>query len=241
MYYFLKCENSICSLDAGEESSAECFWDIPVSAQSKFGHFAGASYCKDSEMESYPDSLFGTMLKPSTDCLGVERLMLSAPESHASESVQPGVAVASSTKTIIQRFSESFAKFSHPRFSWKTPHYLFTGDCQVFCGTWPQWGLMENGECWGLATPDFHTSEYAGGDCLPTPSGVNGGTNHTMGRLDEWGGSSNRFRGTRIGSLCLPEFEELLMGWPVTWTELMPLEMVRFQQWLDLHGKLSHD
>jgi hypothetical protein len=71
---------------------------------------------------------------------------------------------------------------------------------------------------------------------LPTPSGVNGGNNHTMGRVDEWGGSSNPLRGTVIGSMCSPEFEELVMGWPVTWTELTPLETDRFQAWCASHG-----
>jgi hypothetical protein len=76
---------------------------------------------------------------------------------------------------------------------------------------------------------------------LPTPSGVNGGKNHTMGRVDEWGGSSNPLRGTVIGSLCSPEFEELVMGWPVTWTELMPLGMDRFRLWLQTHGEFFHN
>jgi hypothetical protein len=71
---------------------------------------------------------------------------------------------------------------------------------------------------------------------LPTPSGVNAGKNHTMGRIDEWGGSSNSLRGTVIGYLCLPEFEEMVMGWPITWTALTPLETDRFHAWLLQHG-----
>jgi hypothetical protein len=34
-----------------------------------------------------------------------------------------------------------------------------------------------------------------------------------------------------------PELAEWVMGWPVGWTELKPLAMDRFQQWLLLHGK----
>jgi hypothetical protein len=34
-----------------------------------------------------------------------------------------------------------------------------------------------------------------------------------------------------------PELAEWVMGWPVGWTELKPLEMDKFQQWLLLHGK----
>jgi len=34
-----------------------------------------------------------------------------------------------------------------------------------------------------------------------------------------------------------PELPEWLMGWPIGWTDLKPLETDRFQQWLLLHGK----
>ena len=34
-----------------------------------------------------------------------------------------------------------------------------------------------------------------------------------------------------------PEVSEGLMGWPIGWTDLQPLETGRFQQWLLLHGK----
>jgi hypothetical protein len=33
-----------------------------------------------------------------------------------------------------------------------------------------------------------------------------------------------------------PEFCEWLMGWPVGWTELKPLEMGKFQEWQQQHS-----
>lgn len=61
---------------------------------------------------------------------------------------------------------------------------------------------------------------------LPTPSGTsNGGRNHVAGRLDEWGGSTNPFRGTPLGKLHCPSFELWMMGFPGVWWELMPHEM----------------
>lgn len=61
---------------------------------------------------------------------------------------------------------------------------------------------------------------------LPTPSGTsNHGKNHVAGRLDEWGGSSNPFRGTEAGRLHLPGFELWVMGYPAAWRELMPPAM----------------
>ena len=61
------------------------------------------------------------------------------------------------------------------------------------------------------------------GQRLPTPSGTsNHGKNHVAGRLDEWGGSSNPFRGTSLGRIHCPAFELLVMGYPETWAQLMP-------------------
>lgn len=58
---------------------------------------------------------------------------------------------------------------------------------------------------------------------LPTPSGTSGGgKNHVAGRLDEWGGSSNPFRGTSLGKVHCPYFELWMMGFPEAWWALMP-------------------
>ncbi len=40
-----------------------------------------------------------------------------------------------------------------------------------------------------------------------------------------------------LGKLIHPNFVEWLMGWPVDWTGLQPLEMAKYQQWLRLHGR----
>lgn len=69
----------------------------------------------------------------------------------------------------------------------------------------------------------FTSGSASGG--LPTPSGTsNHGLNHVAGRLDEWGGSSNPFRGTNLGPVHCPGFELWVMGYPETWLEQMPPE-----------------
>jgi hypothetical protein len=63
-------------------------------------------------------------------------------------------------------------------------------------------------------------SEFLHRKTLPTP---NAGNDHWGGRLDEWGGSTNPFRGTEIGRLPLnPCWVEELMGFPIEWTALEP-------------------
>lgn len=39
-----------------------------------------------------------------------------------------------------------------------------------------------------------------------------------------------------VGGLLNPEWVEWLMGWPIGWTALQPLEMDRFREWQQQHG-----
>ncbi len=65
---------------------------------------------------------------------------------------------------------------------------------------------------------------------LPTPTGCsNGGKNHVVGRLDEWGGSSNPFRGTEIGPVRCASFEAWMMGYPMEWVSPTVLGMLSFR------------
>jgi hypothetical protein len=92
----------------------------------------------------------------------------------------------------------------------------------------PESGMMRNGTLYGLQDLE-HPILEKGRSFLPTPSGTsNHHRNHVMGRLDEWGGSPNPFRGTEIGKVRCASFEEWMMGLPMGWTELTPSEMQLF-------------
>jgi len=41
---------------------------------------------------------------------------------------------------------------------------------------------------------------------------------------------------TQVGGKLNPMWVEWLMGWPLGWTDLKPLEMDKYQKWLDEHG-----
>jgi hypothetical protein len=72
---------------------------------------------------------------------------------------------------------------------------------------------------------------------FPTPTA---GSTHSAGTMQEWGGSNNWVRkedpDLASGQLN-PEWVEWLMGWPIGWTELKPLEMDRFLEWQRQHGR----
>lgn len=96
---------------------------------------------------------------------------------------------------------------------------------RLFEVIWKRWATP-----WGqyLSKPRVRalTTGGIGGGSLPTPSGTsNHGKNHVAGRLDEWGGSSNLFRGTSLGNVHCPAFELWVMGFPDEWAQLMPPAM----------------
>ena len=42
---------------------------------------------------------------------------------------------------------------------------------------------------------------------------------------------------SQVGGQLNPPWVEWLMGWPIGWTDLRPLGMDKFQQWLRSHGE----
>ena len=207
------------------------------SALSRLIPTPGASCWPASETESCRPSQYGTTSEPSLATPGAATLTLCRPASPAPTSQRPARASESTERPADSgwKLRGSFAKYDRGSRSWRTRQCSLLEDSTEFSETWPRWGSMRSGECLARQPPDWLTAETESG-LLPTPSGVNGGKNNTMGRVDEWGGSSNPLRGTVIGYLCSPEFEELVMGWPVTWTAPTPLETARFHAWLQMHG-----
>jgi hypothetical protein len=76
----------------------------------------------------------------------------------------------------------------------------------------------------------------------PTPTAItsSGGT-----AMCKWGGSGSRekLRGMvspeELNGLLNPAWVEWLMGWPIGWTELKPLETAKYHEWLQQHSPFS--
>jgi hypothetical protein len=184
---------------------------------------------------------FGLTSTPLTEQYGGELLTLYLAGFPVRTSLPPARAPGSmGTRAACgTKWPGSFAKWSLDSYSWRTPQLSLAGGLESFSGVWPRSGSMRNGMCSARPRLVLLTDGNASGSLLPTPSGVNGGNNNTMGRIDEWGGSSNPLRGTVIGSMCLPEFEELVMGWPIGWTALTRCETGKFHEWQQQHSPLS--
>lgn len=224
-----------------EESSEAICWDgerfVPSSGQTTLG-----GYCLPaSETESCHDSQSGTMCKPLTGSHGEAESMSSAGDFLAK------------TFPVLEKARESMAKDPvcgrtwrgssvklNPNGSWlKIAHSLLPEDSAPFCGTWPKWGTMRNGECWERETLGCRTSARGSG-LWPTPRASNPGSrpNGKGGRIlsEEVAiaeGMKSRGEYKSTGIQLNPAWVEWLMGWPINWTDLKPLEMVKFLEWQD--------
>lgn len=194
--------------------------------------------CSDKMKGTWHRSPYGMMFAPSKDFRGGDALIWFLEVSLALIYPQPDSERVSKARKAGSgwKWPGSWAKYNPSTSSWKTRQCSLLEEWDEFSETWPRWGIMRDGELLEQTPVDFRTIEPACG-WLPTPSGVNGGSNHTMGRVDEWGGSSNPLRGKPIGKALSPNFEEIVMGWPIDWTAQTPLGTAKFQQWLDSHGR----
>lgn len=128
-----------------------------------------------------------------------------------------------------------FAKYDLATSSWKTVQCSLLEDSMLFSGTWPRWGFMLAGECLVRDMPTLLISENGSG-WLPTPTASNTKGVHMRG-ADKGKARPPRTYGCH-GPLN-PPFLEWLMGWPIGWTSLEPLEMDRFREWRQQHSPCS--
>jgi hypothetical protein len=223
------------------------------------------AYCAPDKMTEFSRLFrFGMMFKPLTESRGQDLLMsyradfrakTSLPQEKAQESMENG-------QECGKKWQGSFAKYDPNLFLWKTAQCSLIEDLTEFSQTWPTWGSMRNGECWERQTSGLNTIEKEYG-LLPdnerffhTPTtGSSGGSNSRKAMQKRgvvWptpttgtgggnaGGSGVRRtakeNGTYVPSLINPNLYEWLMGWPLEWTEIKPLEMDKYHKWRQLHG-----
>ena len=191
-------------------------------------------YCNGRLMDSYLDSLSGTISAPLMEYLGEEKSTSSAVDFHAKILVQQEKELESkeSDQDFGRKCFASFAKWDQTSSSWKTPQTSLLGDLEQFLETWPRWGLMQDGECSELVTLGPNTRGTESG-LWPTPTTPTGG-----GNVGGSGAYRNAIlKGTHIPRSINPNLYEWLMGWPQGWTALKPLVMDKSQFVQQLRGE----
>lgn len=209
-----------------------CSLDTNASARSKSIRIASKSYQHGKKTASFPGFQFSVTSKNSTGARGKDWLTLLREGSHVRilQTLDQGQESQAHDLVCGRKWPAAFTKLDQKSFLWKTPQPWLIEDLEPSLETFPDWGMMHNGECFRLAPLVLHTHAK---ECSlwPTPR---------SGDRDNCGGSNARKKaiqnGVYVGRKQNPNLSEWLMGWPIDWTGLRPLEMDKFQQWLRSHG-----
>jgi hypothetical protein len=205
-----------------EEYLGDTYLDGEQSVQLS-GNPTQLAYLSQDKMTDFSRlSRFGMTYKPLTESRGEELLMSYLEGFRAKTSVpqEKAQALTESDQECGEKWRASFTKYDHDSCLWKTHQCSLLGDLEPFLETWPQWGLMRDGECWEQRMLEQYIRGTESG-LWPTPKASEGGGNA--------GGANGRRiakeNGTWIPHSINPNLYEWLMGWPQGWTDLKPLEM----------------
>jgi len=268
-----------------EEYLEDTSLDGELSAQLN-GNLTQQAFCALDKMTVFSRlSRFGMTYKPLMANRGEELLMSYLAAFHAKTSAQQEKAqeLMESAAGCGEKWRGSFVKYDPNSSLWRTHQCSLLGDLDEFLETWPQWGLMRDGECWEQRTleqtirgTEFGLSEnkwptptasqarsegmilqmrqlvecgtttieeaeaMIGGSLTPKrmknwPTPVK--SDHAARRPSKgWQGNSDlpSVVWTETGGKENPQMSpaslnatwvEWLMGWPLGWTDLKPLEM----------------
>jgi len=132
-------------------------------------------------------SRFGMTFKPLTASRGEELLMSYLEAFHVKTLAQQEKAqeLMENEAECGEKWRGSFVKYDPDSSLWRTHQCSLLGDLEEFSETWPQWGLMRNGECWEQQTLERHIRGTGFGlspnniDSFHTPNttGLDGGSN----------------------------------------------------------------
>lgn len=151
---------------------------------------------------------------------------------------------------------ESSAKSAQLSLSLKIPHTCEREGSRSCSATLPAWGMMRRGEWSALTPPELPTCGGGSGFELPTPTTAGNELSPSMAKWpahkrfatlattlygSNRGGAQGRVGMPRnsfeveIGGLRLA-LREWIMGWPIGWTALEPLETDKLRQWFRSFG-----
>ena len=276
------------------------------------GSLTQQAYCAPDKMTAFSRLFrFGMTFKPLTADRGEELLTLYLEGFHVKTSVPQEKAqeLMENDQECGQKWLASFVKYDHDTSLWRTHQCSLLGDLEEFSETWPQWGLMRDGECWEQLTLERLTrgtefglpqnawttptsrdwkgttisknhpngfNQNLANDVIKWPTPVHSearqglqirrdGKKGTQTSLSTavltWptprtkgmcGGSGSwdllnknttleeaRQMGAGNGGQLNPTWVEWLMGWPLGWTDLKPLEMDKCLYAPQPHGEYS--
>jgi hypothetical protein len=138
------------------------------------GNLIQQAYCAPDKMKAFSRlSQFGMMYKPLMADHGEALLMsyLAAFHAKTSQPQEKVQGLMENDQACGEKWHASFVKYDHDSSSWRTHQCSLLGDLDEFLETWPQWGLMRDGECWEQLTLEqtIRGTESGLSEKLPTP------------------------------------------------------------------------
>ncbi len=183
----------------------------------------------------------GQMLLATTTCEPLPQIvceqmalpaMSSVADSHAKTFPEPETVLGSLAKGQDYGLTSRASLASFDRLSrlWKTSQRCLIETWERFAGAWPKSGMMQNGQLYPLAPLVRHTCDN---ECSlwPTPTASMDGRGFGI-PLHDRTGRYKKSTVSRVHALVgehgwriHPSFTETLMGFPLGWTEIEPLEI----------------
>jgi hypothetical protein len=184
------------------------------------------AYCAPDKMTAFSRlSRFGMTFKPLTEDRGEELLTLYLAGFHARTLVQQGKAqeLTENDQECGDTWRGWLAKYDPDTSSWRTAQCSLLEDLNESLATLPRSGMTRNGLLWELPMLGQITSETESGLLLPTPTCHNAKEGAHPSEYNR----NTPTLATHAGGQLNPTWVEWLMGWPLGWTDLKPLETVK--------------
>jgi len=253
--------NSAYSPALAAACSVRCYWDGHPLDMSKLATTARESSRRGSQTALSPtpqySAISGHSLVRGLPRAIREWLMSSRQDSHANR-LQQGESIEEKTTraTCGLKPFVLYALSNQSGYTWKTPHVCLPGmenslhTSELLLEIWPKAGMWADGACYRQPLWDSLTGVIVYG-LLPTPVRSDGHGfyavtyNGSLHRFNSKRGHENRqLHWSQYAAISKrlktaranPLFSEALMGFPIQWTALQPLETHRFQQWLQKFG-----
>ena len=218
------------------QALVEEYWEGNFSDGEPFAPLSGRStqlaYCAPDKMTVFSRlSQYGMTFKPLMENRGEELLTLYLEDFRAKTLVQQEKVqeLKESDQECGEKWRASFAKYDPDMRLWRTHQCSLLGDLEPFSETFPQWGLMRDGECWEQVTLEQTIRETESGlsqeiEKFPTPTSHNS----KEGAYPAEYTRKTPSLATHAGGKLNPMWVEWLMGWLLGWTDLKPLEMDKY-------------
>ncbi len=148
------------------------------------------AYCAPDKMTAFSRlSRFGITYKPLSDIPGEELSMSSVVAFHVRTLVpqEKAQGLTENDQECGEKWLASLGKYDPDTHLWRTHQCSLLGDLDEFSETWPQWGLMRDGECWEQQTLE---RRIRGTESGLSPNGVD--SFHTPNTTGLDGGSNSR-------------------------------------------------